>query len=72
MSTTVAGSSQNGGGSSSAQTNGGVPHQSPPWAPSPVQVIQANVELEQVQVQDWEEEASDDEAAEEEELLRVQ
>jgi hypothetical protein len=38
----------------------------------PIQVIQGDVKLEQVQLQDWEEEASEDEAAEEEELLRVQ
>jgi hypothetical protein len=72
MPTIVVRSSQNDGGASSTQTNGGAPHQSPLWSPSPVQVIQGDVELEQVQLQDWEEEASKDEAAEEEELLRVQ
>jgi hypothetical protein len=42
----------------------------PSWAPSPIQVIEGDVELKQVQVQDWEEEAFEDEAVEEE-LLRV-
>jgi hypothetical protein len=42
----------------------------PSRAPSPIQVIEGDVELEQVQVQDWEEEAFEDEAVEEE-LLRV-
>jgi hypothetical protein len=36
-------------------------------APSPIQVIQEFVELEQIQIKDWE-----DEAVEEEELPRVQ
>jgi hypothetical protein len=73
MSTTTAGSSQNGGGTSSTQTNGGAPLQSPPRAPSPVQVIQANAEFDQIQMQDWDEEAEEDEAvAEEEELINVQ
>jgi hypothetical protein len=64
---TVAGSSHNGGGASSTQTLGGAPHQSPPRVPSPPQ------ELDQVLVQDWDEEAEEDEvAAEEEELIRVQ
>jgi hypothetical protein len=67
MSTTAAGSSQNGGGASSTQTNGGAPHQSPPRALSPLQ------EFDQMQVQDWDEEAEEDEAAVEvEELIRVQ
>jgi hypothetical protein len=48
MSTTAAGSSQNGEGASSTQTNGGAPHQSPLRAPSPIQVIQPDVELDQV------------------------
>jgi hypothetical protein len=72
MSTTAAGSNQNVGGTSSIQTNGGAPHQSPLWAPLLVQVIHGDIKLEQVQLQDWEEEAFEDEAAEEEELLRVQ
>jgi hypothetical protein len=68
----AAGSSQNGGGTSSTQTNEGAPHQSPPRAPSPVQVIHANAEFDQIQMQDWDEEAEEDEAAtEEEELIRV-
>jgi hypothetical protein len=46
-------------------------HQSPPRAPSQIQGIQGDAGLEQVQVRDWEEEAFEDEAAEEE-LLRVQ
>jgi hypothetical protein len=52
MSTTTAGSNQNGGGTSSTQTNGGAPLQSPSRAPSPVQVIQANAEFNQIQMQD--------------------
>jgi hypothetical protein len=40
---------------------------------SPVQDIQGNAELDQIQVQDWDEEAEEDKAAaEEEELARVQ
>jgi hypothetical protein len=38
----------------------------------PIQVIQENVELEQLQVEDWEDEASEDKAIEEIELARVQ
>jgi hypothetical protein len=73
MSTTAAGSSQNDGGTSSTQTNRGAPYQSPPRAPSPAQVIQGDAEFDQIQVQDWDEEAEEDEAiAEEEELIRVQ
>jgi hypothetical protein len=72
MSTTVAGSSQNGRGTSLTQTNGGAPHQSTPRLPSPIKVIQGDVELDQVQVQDRVEEAYEDESAEEEEeLIRV-
>jgi hypothetical protein len=72
MSATVVGSSQHGGGTSSTQTNGGDPRQSPPRAPSPVQDVQGDAELDQVQVQDWDEEAEQDKAiAEEEELARV-
>jgi hypothetical protein len=36
----------------------------------PIQVIQENVELEQLQVEDWEDEASEDKAIEEIELAR--
>jgi hypothetical protein len=68
MSTTASGSSHNGGGASSTQTNGGAPHQSPP---SPIQVIQGDADPEHVHVQDWEEQDLEDEAVEEEELLRV-
>jgi hypothetical protein len=38
----------------------------------PLQVIQDNTELEQIQVEDWEDEAYEIEAAEEAELVRVQ
>jgi hypothetical protein len=72
MSTTAAASSQNSGAASSTQTNGGALHQSPPRAPSPPQIIHGEPGLDQVQVQDWETEASKDEATEEEDLLRVQ
>jgi hypothetical protein len=72
-STTASTLSQNVGGSSSTQTNGGAPHQSPLRASSPIQVIQENVKLKQLQVEDWEDEASEDEVVEEEEeLARVQ
>jgi hypothetical protein len=69
---TAAGSSQNGGVVSSTQTNRGASHQSPLRAPSPLQVIHGGPELDQTQVQDWDEEAEEFEAAvEEEELIRV-
>jgi hypothetical protein len=72
MSTTTAGSSQNGGAVSSTQTNGGAPHQSPLRAPWPFQVIHGNPEVDQIQVQDWDEEAKEIKAAiKEEELIRV-
>jgi hypothetical protein len=71
-STNAVGSSQNVGGASSTQTNEGAPHHSPPRAPLPIQVIQGDAEIKQVQVPDWEEEALDEKATEEEELLRVQ
>jgi hypothetical protein len=71
-SNTTPGSSQNDGGASSTQTNGGTSHQSPPRAPSPLQVIQDNTDLEQVPVEDWDEEAFKDEAVELDELVRVQ
>jgi hypothetical protein len=38
----------------------------------PLQVIQDNTELEQIQVEDWEDEAYEIKAAEEAELVRVQ
>jgi hypothetical protein len=69
MSTTAAGSSQNGGGASSTQTNESAPHQSPLRAPSPVQVIQGDAEFDQIQIQDWDEEVDEDEAAAEEKEL---
>jgi hypothetical protein len=51
-SATVIGSSQNSGSVDSTQTNGGVLHQSPPRASSPIQVIQEHAEFEQHQVED--------------------
>jgi hypothetical protein len=68
----TAGSSQNAEGTSSTQTNGGESHQSPLRAPSPIQVIQGKVELEQIQVEDWEDEAFEDEATAEVGQTRVQ
>jgi hypothetical protein len=47
------------------------PHQSPIQAPSPIQVIKGDTVLEQLQVEDWEDEASDDEVAEEAELASI-
>jgi hypothetical protein len=67
MSTTAAGSSQNDRGASSTQTNGGDPRQSPLRVFSPVQILQGDVEFDQIQVQDWGEEAEEDEATMEEE-----
>jgi hypothetical protein len=64
-------SSQNVVGAGSSKINGGVLHRSTPWASSPIQVIQEHAELEHLQVSDWEDEASKDEAAEEERLARV-
>jgi hypothetical protein len=72
MSTAAMGSSQNGGGTSSTQTNIGDPRQSPPRVLPLVQEVQGDVELNQIQVQDWNQEVKEDEAAvEEEELARV-
>jgi hypothetical protein len=73
MSTTAAGSSQNGRGTSSTQINGGDSCESPLRALSPVQDVQGDAELDQIHVQDCDEEAEEDEAAAEgEELARVQ
>jgi hypothetical protein len=70
---TTVGSSQNGRAASSTQTNGGAPHQSPLRTPSPLQVMCGDAELDQIQVQDWDEEAEKIKAAaEEEELIKVQ
>jgi hypothetical protein len=44
----------------------------PPHALSPIQVIQENAELKEVQVDGWEDEASEDEVIEEAELAKVQ
>jgi hypothetical protein len=71
-STAVVGSSQHIAGSSTTKTNGEAPHQLPPRVPLPIQVIQEHVELEQLQVKDWEDKASEDKAEEEAELARVQ
>jgi hypothetical protein len=59
------------GGTSSTKTNGGYPHQSSPWAPLPFESIQDSNELEQVRIEDWEDEAFDNEVVEEEELAKV-
>jgi hypothetical protein len=70
---TTAGSSQNDRAASSTQTNGGAPHQSPLRTPSSLQVMCGDAELDQIQVEDWDEEAEEIKAAVEgEELLRVQ
>jgi hypothetical protein len=71
ISTNMVGPSQYIGTASSTQTNGGALRQSPPQAPSPVHMAQGDAELDQVQIQDWDEEADEDEAAVEEELARV-
>jgi hypothetical protein len=73
MSTTVTSSSKNGGVASYTKTNRGAPHQSPPRAPSLVQVIHGDPEFDQIQVQDWDKESDEIEAAaKEDELIRVQ
>jgi hypothetical protein len=74
MSPTTTGSRQNGEGTSSTKTNGGDLHQSPPRAPPLVQVIQGDAKFDQIQVQDWDEEAKQDNevAVVEEKLVRVQ
>jgi hypothetical protein len=73
LSTTIVGSIQNSRGIRSTQTNGGDLCQSPPRALSPVQFIQGDTELDQIQVQDLDDEAEEDKAAtEEEEMARVQ
>jgi hypothetical protein len=69
--TIATGSSQNAKGATSTQTNRGGPHQWLSRAPLPIQLIQGNVELEQIQVEDWEDEAFEDEVADEEKLARV-
>jgi hypothetical protein len=43
-----------------------------PRAPSPIQVIQGDTVLDKLQVEDWEGEASDDEASEEAKLTKVE
>jgi hypothetical protein len=48
----AAGPSQHVRGSNSTQTNGSAPHELPLQTPSPIQAIQKNVELEQLQVED--------------------
>jgi hypothetical protein len=71
--TTTVGSCQNGRATSCTQTNGGAPHQTLPRAPLPVQAIHDDLECDQIQVQDWDEEAEEIEVVvEEEELIRVQ
>jgi hypothetical protein len=47
-STVAAGSSQNTEGNGSTQINGSALHQLPLWAPSPLQVIQGNIEPKQI------------------------
>jgi hypothetical protein len=48
-------------------------HQSPLMVPSLVQVIQGDTELDQIQVQDWDEGVYEDEAVEEEDkFIQVQ
>jgi hypothetical protein len=50
---------------------GGAPQQSPPQAPSPIQVLPGDTKLSQVQIDDWDEETKEEEAeAEEKELAR--
>jgi hypothetical protein len=69
---TVASSRQNGGVVSSTQTNGDAPHQSPMREPSPPQIIHDDPKADRIQVQDWDEEAEEIEAAvEEEELIKI-
>jgi hypothetical protein len=71
-STVATGSSQNAGDAGSTQTNGGAPRQSPLRTPSLSHDTQEHVELEQLQVEDWEDALLEDKATEEVELARVQ
>jgi hypothetical protein len=74
MSTTTAGTSQNGRGTSSTQTSGGDQHlnTNPPPPPPPPQVNQDEAESNQIKIEDWDEEDEDEAEAEENELIRVQ
>jgi hypothetical protein len=73
ISTAAAGPSQNSGATSSTQTAKRAPHQSPTRAPSPIHMTQGDIELNQVQIHDWDEEAEEHKATtEKEELARVQ
>jgi hypothetical protein len=55
-----------------SQTTEGAQRQSPPRAPSPAHMLSEDAELGQVQIDDWDQEAKEEEAAaEEEELARV-
>jgi hypothetical protein len=70
-STTVAEPSHTHGVITSSQTSAGAPHQSPPLAPSPVHMLPGDADPDQVQINDWDEEAEEEEeAAAEEEGLR--
>jgi hypothetical protein len=56
-----------------SQTGEGAPRQSPLRAPSPTHILSEDAELDQVQIDDWDEEAEEEAAvAEDEELARVQ
>jgi hypothetical protein len=56
----------------SSQATAGAPRQSLPWAPSSMHMLPGDAELDHVWINDWDEEAEEEEAAvEEEELARV-
>jgi hypothetical protein len=70
-STSATGPSQTNGATTTSHTMGGAPQQSPPQAPSPIQMLPDDAKLSQVQIDDWDEEAKEEETeAEEEELAR--
>jgi hypothetical protein len=74
LSTSIAGTSQNGEGASSTQTSEGDQYLSaiPPPPPPPLQVSLGEAELNQNEVQDWDETEEDEAEARENELIRVQ
>jgi hypothetical protein len=72
-STAVAGLSHTHDAVTSSQTSAGAPRQSPPQAHSLVHILLGDADPDQVQIDDWDEEAEEEAAAaEEKELARVQ
>jgi hypothetical protein len=59
------------GAATSIQAIAGASHQSLPRAPSPTHTLPGDVDLDHIQIDDWDEEAKEEAAAEEAELARV-